>query len=106
MTRTEAIDKLNEIRGAIPEDPADIQKILWAEINDVIQISDMHRTEDILNILWTDGHATGVAHAMEAQRIPPLDDKDVCHDFHEAKYILMEYALNAIRKEENGHAVD
>ena len=106
MTRNEAIDKLNEIRSAIPEDPADVQKMLTSEIDDVIQVSDMHRTEDILNILWTDGHATGVAHAMEAQRIPPLDDKERCRDFHEAKYVLMEYALNAIRKGENGHDAD
>lgn len=106
MTRTEAIDKLNEIRGAIPEDPATVQILLMTEIDDVIQVSDLHRSEDMLNILWTDGHATGVAHAMEAQKIPPLDDKDRCRDFHVAKYVLMDHALNAIRKGENGHAVD
>lgn len=103
MTRNEAIEKLNEIRGAIPEDPATVQIILMNEIDDLIQVSDLHRKEGMLDLLWTDGHATGVAHAMEAQRIPPLDDKDVCHDFHEAKYVLMEYALSAIREEENGH---
>lgn len=106
MTRTEAIDKLDTILGAIPPDPADVQKILAAEIYDVIQVSDLHRNEDMLNVLWTDGHATGVAHAMEAQRIPPLDDKERCRDFHEAKYVLMEYALNKIRKGEISHDAD
>lgn len=106
MTRTEAIDKLKEIRSMIPEDPANVQIMLMAEIDDVIQVSDLHRNEDMLNVLWTDGHATGFAHAMEAQRIPPLDDPDRCHDFHIAKYVLMEYALNAIRKGEHGHDAD
>lgn len=106
MTRTEAIDKLKEIRSAIPEDPATVQIILMYEIDDLIQVSDLHRKEGMLDLLWTDGHATGVAHAMEAQKIPPLDDPERCHDFHIAKYTLVEYALNAIRKGENGHDAD
>lgn len=105
MTRTEAIDKLKEIRSMIPEDPATVQIMLAAEIDDVIQVSDMHRKEDMLNLLWTDGHATGVAHAMEAQKVPPLDDPDRCRDFHTAKYVLTDYALNEITKGEK-HAVD
>lgn len=106
MTRNEAIDKLEEIRSMIPEDPANVQIMLEAEIDDMIQVSDLHRNEDMLNLLWTDGHVTGVAHAMEAQKIPPLDVPDRCHDFHIAKYVLTEYALNKIRKGEIGHDAD
>ena len=73
MTYADACMTLQAIKERIPADAADVQIILRDDLENMLQCTEAPVSE-ALSVIWGDGHLHGVAAAMSANRIPPLDD--------------------------------
>lgn len=88
MTYADACLTLQAIKERIPSDAADVQIILRDDLENMLQCTEAPVTE-AFSVIWGDGHLHGVAAAMSANRIPPLDDDKLYSKMHAALHEIM-----------------
>lgn len=97
MNTTEARQKIRDLADTIPEDCADIQKLFKQEAGYFLFNSSEAPARDLPSIIWESGYLAGIAQAMKANRIPPLDGKtgeDIFGAIHTVGEDFIERAYN------------
>lgn len=97
MNTTEARQKIRDLADMIPEDVAEIQKLFKEEVGYFLFNSSEAPARDLPAIIWESGYLAGIAQAMKANRIPPLDGKtgsDIFDAIHTVGEDFIERAYN------------
>lgn len=100
MTYADACLTLQAIMDLIPSDAAGVQIILKEDLNNLLQCTEAP-AQEALSVIWSDGHLTGLADAMQAQRIPPLDDDNRVRKLHAAQHEIITRYLDKCLKGDN-----
>lgn len=99
MNITEARQKIRDLADTIPEDAAEIQKLFKEEAGYFLFNSSEAPAREISSIIWESGYLSGIAHAMQANRIPPFDGEkaglvDIFNAIHAVAEDFIERAYN------------
>lgn len=99
MNITEARQKIRDLADTIPEDGAEIQKLFKEEAGCFLFNSSEAPARELPSIIWESGYLAGIAQAMKANRIPPLDGEktgpgDIFDAIHTVGEDFIERAYN------------
>lgn len=98
MTKADACLLLRDTQEKLKKDPARIHLLLDEALTDAL-ISTEAPVSEALTVIWSAGYTHGLLVAMYANRIPPIETKEVYMDHIEAQNILLTDYLARIGKE-------
>lgn len=97
MNKADAILLLKEAQEQVQKEPANVHVLFIEALEDALLSTEAPESET-LTVIWSDGYLRGLAAAMHANRIPPVETKEAYKRIVDASHVLMTDFLSRIQK--------
>lgn len=96
MNKADAILLLKEAQEQVQKEPANVHVLFIEALEDALLSTEAPASET-LTVIWSDGYLRGLAAAMHANRIPPVETKEAYKKIVDASHVLMTDFLSRIQ---------